>query len=148
MYKRIAAVVLVLAVIAGLALAKKEETLEQLAARADSAHVDQQPNLCMEVAERALKVGTDAYSANQYDQFRTSLQQVVTYSDKAHSAAITSKKHIKGTEIKIRKISEHLRDLKLNVNFDDEATVQAAIDKLESFRTDLLKSMFGSKSND
>lgn len=148
MYKRIGMVALFLAVVAGSVLAKKEETLEQLAARADSAHVDQQPSLCMEVAERALKAGTDAYTANQYNQFRTSLEQVVTYSDKAHSAAITSKKHVKGTEIKIRKISEHLRDLKLNVSFDDQATVQAAIDKLESFRTDLLKSMFGSKSND
>ena len=148
MYKRIGTVALILAVIAGLALAKKEETLQQLAARADSAQVDQQPNLCMEVAERALKEGTDAYTANQYVQFRTNLEQVVTYSDKAHSAAMTSKKHVKGTEIKIRKISERLRDLKLNVNYDDEATVQAAIDKLEKFRTELLKNMFGSKSND
>ena len=64
MYKRIGMVALFLAVVAGAVLAKKEETLEQLAARADSAHVDQQPSLCMEVAERALKVGTDAYTAN------------------------------------------------------------------------------------
>lgn len=148
MYKRIGMVALILAVIAGSVLAKKEETLEQLAARADAAHVDQQPNLCMEVAERALKQGTDAYSANQYAQFRTNLQQVITYSDKAHSAAMTSRKHVKGTEIKIRKISERLRDFKLNVSYDDQATVQAAIDKLEGFRTDLLKSMFGSKNND
>jgi len=148
MYKRIGTVALILAVIAGLARAKKDETLDQLAARADSAHADQQPSLCMEVAERALKEGTDAYSANQYAQFRTKLQQVVTYSDKAHSAAMTSRKHLKGTEIKIRKISERLRDLKLNVSYDDEATVQVAIDKLEGFRTELLKSMFGSKSND
>jgi len=148
MYKRIGTVALILAVVTGSAFAKKDETLDQLAARADSAHVDQQPGLCMEVAERALKEGMDAYTANQYQQFLTSLQQVVTYSGKAHSSAMTSKKHVKGTEIKIRKISERLRDFKLNVNYDDEATVQAAIDKLESFRTDLLKSMFGSKSND
>jgi hypothetical protein len=102
----------------------------------------------MEVAERALKAGTDAYKANQYEQFRTSLQQIVAYSDKAHTAAITSRKHVKNTEIKIRKISERLRDLKLNVSFDDQATVQNAIDKLEGFRTELLKSMFGSKNND
>ena len=149
MYKKIGTVALILAVMAGSTLAKKqEETLKQLAARADSAHADQQPDLCMQVAERALKQGSDAYKANQYDQFRINLQQVVTYSDKARSAAMTSKKHVKGTEIKIRKISERLRDFKLNVNYDDQATVQAAIDKLESFRTDLLKSMFGAKSND
>jgi hypothetical protein len=147
MCQRIAIVALLLAVVAS-AFARKEETLEQLAARADSAHVDQQPNLCMEVAERALKAGTDAYKANQDDQFRSSLQQVITYSDKARSAAINSRKHIKSTEIKIRKISERLKDLKLNVNYDDQATVQAVIDKLEKFRTDLLQSMFGSRGND
>jgi hypothetical protein len=31
------------------------------------------------------------------------------------------------------------------VDPDDQPVVQAAIDKLESFRTELLKSMFGSK---
>ena len=59
-----------------------------------------------------------------------------------------SDKRLKHTEIKIRGISNKLRDLKLNVDIDDQPGVQAAIDRLEGFRTELLHSMFGSKNND
>jgi hypothetical protein len=59
-----------------------------------------------------------------------------------------SDKHIKRTEIKIREISNKLRDLKLNVEVDEQPGVQAAVDRLEGFRTELLHSMFGSKNND
>jgi hypothetical protein len=34
------------------------------------------------------------------------------------------------------------------VDVDDQPLVQASEDKLEDFRTEILKSMFGSKSND
>jgi len=36
----------------------------------------------------------------------------------------------------------------LNIEADEQPPVQAAIDRLEGFRTELLHSMFGSKSND
>jgi hypothetical protein len=50
------------------------------------------------------------------------------------------------TEIKIRRLVARFRDLKQNVDADEQTAVQAAVDKLEGFRTDLLKSMFGSKN--
>jgi hypothetical protein len=127
---------------------RKDETLEQLIARAEAARPDQQPDLFVEIAERELKLANDAYKASQWEQFRGALQGIVKYSDSAHSAAMHSNKRLKHTEIKIRAISNKLRDLKLNVDIDDQPGVQAAIDRLEGFRTELLHSMFGSKSND
>ena len=82
------------------------------------------------------------------EQFRADLQQIVKYSDNAHSAAMHTDKHLKRTEIKIREISNKLRDLKLSVDVDEQAEVQAAVDRLEGLRTELLHSMFGSKNND
>jgi hypothetical protein len=123
----------------------RDEPLDQLIAKADAASGTQQVDLSIEVANRELKLTLDAYKANNASQGRSSLEQIVKYSDKAHSAAIHSGKKIKHAEIRIRRISERLRDLKLNVDPDDQPVVQAAIDKLESFRTELLKSMFGSK---
>lgn len=131
-----------------LCFAKQEESLDQLKARADAASPAEQTDLCIQVADRALKLTIDAYKANQPNEGRTSLDEVVKYSDKAHSASIRSGKKIKHTEIKIRRISERLRDLKFNTDVDDQPLVQAAIDKLEEYRTELLKSMFGSKSHD
>jgi hypothetical protein len=148
MRKRTGAILVFLLAAAVLSLGRKEETLEQLIARAEAARPDQQSDLFMQVAERELKSATDAYKASQWEQFRGALQDIVKYSDSAHSAAMHSNKRLKHTEIKIREISNKLRDLKLNVDIDDQPGVQAAIDRLEGFRTELLHSMFGSKNND
>lgn len=147
MTKYVGAVLMVLALIAP-CLGRKEETLQELIARAEAASVSQQPDLYMEVADRELKAAIDAYKVNKYDEFHADLDQIVKSSDRAHAAAIQSKKHIKRTEIRIRRISGRLRDVKTDVEFDQQAGVQSAIDRLEDFRTELLKSMFGSKSDD
>ncbi len=127
---------------------KRDETIEQLIARAEAAPVQQQSDLFLEVAERELKFATEAFKADKREEGRAALDQIVKYSDKAHSASISSGKRIKHTEIKLRQISGRLRDIKMNVDVDDQAQVQATIGKLEDFRSELLKSMFGSKNND
>ena len=126
---------------------KSDETTEQLIARADAARPDQQPDLYMEVAQRAVKSAPEAYKAEKVEEFRGALQQIVKYSDRAHAAALHSGKHIKNTEIKIREIAIRLRDIKLNVDVDDQPPVQAAVDQMEGFRTELLHSMFGTKGD-
>jgi glutaredoxin 2 len=148
MAKFAGAVLLVLLAASGLAVGKKDDSLQDLMTRADAANANQQPDLCMEVARRALDAGNDAYKAGNYNEFRTSLDQVQKYSEKAHAAAISSRKHLKSTEIKIRKVAERLKDVKSNVSYQDQPAVQGVIDKLEIFRTELLHSMFGSKNND
>jgi hypothetical protein len=141
--------ILIFLVTAGLVCsARQEDSLPQLMAKADAASSGQQADLCMEVAERELKLTIEAYKASKEEEGRASLQQIVKYSDKAHSAAIRSGKRLKHTEIKMRQIAGHLRDLKFNADVDDQPLVQAVVDKLEEFRTQILKSMFGSKSND
>jgi hypothetical protein len=131
-----------------LCFGRQQETLPQLMARADAAPPGQQADLCMEVAEREVKLALAAYKANKTDEARDSLQQIVKYADKGRSAAIQSGKRLKHTEIKLRQAALHLRDLKLNVDVDDQPLVQAAVDKLEDYRTEILKNMFGLKSND
>ena len=148
MRKRVWAVVVCLLAATLFSFGRKEESVEQLIARADAARPDQQPDLYMQVADRELKAVIEASKASQWDQFLTALQQTVKYSDSAHSAALHTDKHLKRIEIKIREISNRLRDLKLNVDVDEQPAVQEAVDRLEGFRTELLHSMFGSKSND
>ena len=128
--------------------AAKEESLEQLIARANAAKPDQQPDLYMQVADRLLKSATESYKNNRREQFQAEVQDIVKYCDSAHLAAMHANKHVKRTEIKIRQIATRLRDIKLNVDVDDQKQVQSAIDRLEGFRTELLHSMFGSKNND
>lgn len=130
------------------AFARQPETLPELIARADSARPDQQPKLYMEAAEIQHKAASNALKADHPDEFRTDLNGIVQNCDKAQAAAIKSKKHVKDTEIRIRRISSHLKEIKLDADVDDQPTVQKAIDQLEHFRTELLLSLFGGKGND
>jgi DNA repair photolyase len=147
MRKHVGVVVIFLVAASLLSFGKRDETIEQLIARAEAAPLQQQSDLFLEVAERELKLATEAFKADKREEGRTALEQIVKYSDKAHSAAIASRKRVKHTEIKLRQISGRLRDIKMNVDFDDQAQVQATIGKLEDFRSELLKSMFGPKNN-
>jgi polyhydroxyalkanoate synthesis regulator phasin len=126
-----------------LASGNKTETLQELIARAESARVEDRPALYVEIAERELKSANELYTAGKVDEARTAVQDVVTYSEKAHDAAIESGKRVKNTEIEFRKMAAKLRDIKRSLNFEDQAPVQAAAERLETLRTDLLSHMFG-----
>ena len=128
--------------------ARKPETLQELLARAEAAKTDQQPKLYMDAAERQHNAAADALKANRQDEFQADLNDLVEYCDKAQAAAIKSKKHVKDTEIRIRRISGHLKEMKLDADVDTQPTVQKAVDQLEHFRTELLLSLFGGKGND
>jgi hypothetical protein len=141
-------ILLLLLVAVTASFGRSDETIEQLIARAEAARPDQQPDLHMQVAQRELKLATEAFKADKLEEFRAAVQQIVKYSDSAHTAALHTGKHAKSTEIKIREIAIRLRDVKLNLDADEQPAVQDAIDRLQGFRTELLHSMFGSKSKD
>jgi hypothetical protein len=134
---------LVLLAASFLAFGFKTETLQELMARAEAAKVEDRPALCIEIAERQLKSADELFTAGKVEDAQAAVKDVVTYSEKAHDAAIQSGKKLKNTEIDFRKMAAKLRDIKRSLNFDDQAPVQAAADRLESLRTDLLSHMFG-----
>lgn len=128
------------------ALGSDNDTLEQLIARAQSASASQQLDLYLEIADRESKLAVNAYKTSNLEDSHKALDQTVDYADKAHANVLKSGKKLPHTEIKIRRLVARFRDLKQNVDADEQTAVQTAVDKLEGFRTDLLKSMFGSKN--
>jgi len=72
-------------------------------------------------------------------------KQLVGYSGKASDAASQIGKKLKDTEIALRKMAQKLRDLKRGLPYEDQGPVQAAADRLEQMRTELLSRMFGKK---
>lgn len=127
--------------------AADQETLDQLIARANAAQPGQQPDLFLEIADREVKLAIESYKANKPEDGSAAVEKVVSYADKAHALVLQSGKKLPHTEIKIRRMSRSLRDLKQNVEAEDQPVVQAGIDKLESFRSELLKAMFGAKKS-
>lgn len=125
------------------AVARKEESLENLKARVASANPDQRIGLCLEIAERQLTAADKLYNDGNVDQARAALDDIVAYSEKARDAANQSGKKLKNAEISVRKMASKLRDMKRTLNFEDQPPVQEAIDHLERVRSDLLARMFG-----
>jgi hypothetical protein len=128
-----------------LAFGRKEETVEELKARLDSAKGGERVELCLKIAERQLDAADKLYTAGKVDEAKADVQDVVTYAEQARDAATGSGKKLKNAEISVRKMANKMRDMKRSLNFEDQAPVQEAIDHLERVRTDLLARMFGSK---
>lgn len=145
---RIWAVISVLLLSSFTAVARKEDSLDDLKARVASASPEQRIGLCLEIAERQLSAADKLYNDGNVDQARAALDDIVAYSEKARDAANQSGKKLKNAEISVRKMAAKLRDIKRTLNFEDQPPVQDAIEHLERVRTDLLARMFGnSKEN-
>jgi chloramphenicol 3-O-phosphotransferase len=135
------AVLTVLLVLAAGALAR-EKPLAQLISEANAASLKSQPKLYTKIAQRQLKNADRLYRKGQIADAHAAVKDVATYCGKASEAAISSGKDLKRTEIAIRKMADRLRDIKLNLAFNERQSLQDAIDKLESMRTQLLTRMF------
>jgi hypothetical protein len=147
---RIRVIVLVFLALSSLAalarpLARNDENLSQLIARAESAPPGERPGLYIQIARRQAEAADKLYREGNAEAGSQALNDTVTYAEKARDAAASTGKRLKDTEIALRKIAEKFRDVKHNLPFDDQAPVQQAIDRLEKMRTDLLSAMFGKK---
>lgn len=137
--------VILLAAFAPSAFGRKEESLDQLIARAESARSEDRPAIYIEIARRKAEAADKLYDDGNAEAGSAALQDVVTYSKKATDSAIATGKKLKNTEITLRKMAEKFRDIKRSVAFDDQAPIQQTVDELEKMRTDLLAAMFGKK---
>jgi hypothetical protein len=126
----------------GMSLFGRDETLDQLKARADKSD---NPKLFVEVAQRELQLVSAAYDSSKYDEGRAALADVTAYAQKGVDVAISRRKDMKHVEIALRKMAAHLEGIARSADFDHRAAVQDAIDKLQQGRTALLNAMFEKK---
>jgi len=122
-----------------------EETTEALKARFESASPDARAELGIRIAQAQLRAADELYKEGHVDQARAAVDDIVTYSEKARDAAITSSKHLKNCEIAARKMAEKLRDIKRTLNVEDQPPLEQAVRRLEDVRTALLNEMFKKK---
>src|SRR5271169_3607300 len=143
--RRLALTMILLALAAAFGAAK-DETLEELKARVDRAHTVDRAELCIRIAQYQLRNADKLYSDGKVEEARAGVDDIVTYSEKARDAATQTKKHLKNTEIDVRKIADKLRDIKRTLAFEDQPPVEQAIRRLEDVRTTLLQEMFAKEN--
>lgn len=140
--RQLAISVFLIAVTSTACLAAKNEPVDALKLRLESARPEDRPGLCIQIAERQLRNADKLYVDGHVEQARAAIDDIVTYSEKARDSATQTKKHLKNVEIAVRKMAEKLRDIKRTLGFDDQPPVDRAIQRLEDIRTTLLKAMF------
>ena len=119
------------------------EPLPALKARADAAHGGEQAKLCLEYAHRILEDANALFTNGDVDRAQREIDEVVEYGRKAADAASSSGKHLKQTEIDLRKLSKRLHDIAATLAVEDRPPLQKAVEDLEQVRSDLLARMFG-----
>jgi len=126
--------------------AARDESVDELKARFETARPEERPELGIRIAQHQLRNADNLYRNGNVDQANAAVDDIATYSEKARDAATQTKKHLKNVEIDARKMAEKLRDIKRTLAFEDQPPVEQAIRRLEEVRTALLKEMF-SKEN-
>jgi hypothetical protein len=145
--RRLALYVLLLALASAYGAAK-DDTVDQLKARFESALPEDRPELAIQIARHQLRSADKLYTEGKIDQARAAIDDIVTYSEKARDTALQTKKHLKNVEIEARRMAEKLRDIKRTLAFEDQPPVEKAIRRLEDIRTVLLNEMFSKEKKE
>jgi hypothetical protein len=120
-----------------------DQSLPALKARADAARGGEQAKLCLEYAHRVLEDANALFTNGDVDKAQSEVGEVVEYGRKAADTASASEKHLKQTEIDLRKLSKRLHDIAETLAVEDRSPLLKAVDDIEQIRSDLLARMFG-----
>jgi hypothetical protein len=133
----------VLLVMAFAVAAGAVESAAELKTRADAAHGGEQAKLCLEYARLQLENSDKLFTDGDSDRGQAEIQEVVEYARKAADAAASSGKHVKDTEIKLRKLADRMHDIGETLAFEDREPVRKAVEQVQQIRSDLLVKMWG-----
>ena len=136
------AAIFVLLVFSASATPTQSATVEELKARLTSARAGDRIQPCIQIAELQLEAADKFYLTDETEKARTALDDVASFAEQARDSSIQFHKRQKQTEIAVRKMVRKLFDIRRAVNHDEQVPVQAAIDRLQRVRDDLLAAMF------
>jgi soluble cytochrome b562 len=140
---RLCGSILLAAAMASTSVASSHATVEELKARLQNAKPEERGAISLQIAERQVEAADKLYSNGKVDEAQAAIKDVVSYAGQAGEDSSQTGRHIKNTEIAMRKMAHRLNDIKSTVSYENQPTLQSAIDSLEKIRTDLLNKMFG-----
>lgn len=126
--------------------AGKTESLDELKTRADNAHGGDEAKFCIAYAHAELEHANDLFTEGNVDQAQSAVASVMAYVRKGTSAAKSSGKRLKQTEIELRKLEKRMKDIAESLNLDDRPPVFKSVDEIEQLRAGLLVAMFGAQA--
>jgi hypothetical protein len=143
MYRILIIVALLFATAA--AAADHQADYAALKTRAAAAKDRDQDKLYAQLAMSATAVANEQYTAGDVTKAQASIDEAVTFAEKARDAAVHSNKNLKQTEITLRETSRRMEDLRRSLALEDRPYLETAINRIETIRKQLLDQMFGIK---
>lgn len=119
-----------------------EESLDKLKARVTGAKPQEQPKLYAKIVDLEMKEVSRLFDSGDSSNAQQMLSTLTDDCEKGAQASVSTRKHMKQMEISLRKISEHLDQVRKSVDFESRPPVQSAIDRIEQARNRLLTAMF------
>src|SRR5664279_4590493 len=95
-----------------------------LKSRADGAQGAERVTLSLDYAHQQLELANKLYTDGDVEKGQAAIGEVLTYSERATSAATTANKKLKQTEIDLRKLEHRMRDIGQSLNIDDRPPVE------------------------
>jgi hypothetical protein len=117
-----------------------------LKARATTVRTGDQGKVYAQIAFHGTEVANDQYTAGDVTKAQATIDEVVSYAQKARDAARRSNKNLKQTEITLRETSRRLEEVRRSIAVEDRPYVETAINQVEGLRKELLEQMFGPKT--
>ncbi len=127
------------------AAASKNETLEEMKARAESASPNNKPLLYVEVAQREIEEANQLFITGDVENAHAMIKEAVQYAEKAGEAAIARRHKMKDTEIHLRRAEHRLNDIRRTLALEDQPDVEAAAEQIAAVRKRILEVMFAPK---
>lgn len=131
--------------LAAVATAAAEKSIAELKKELSSADLNKQHKLYAELARQQVEVANDLYTAGDVPQAEAAVNEIVAYAEKARETGLKSGKKLKKTEITLRKTSRRLADVGRTLSVEYRPHVEAAVERLDDVRSELLEKMFGLK---
>ena len=125
--------------------ADHQELYAALKVRAATAKSNDQDKIYAQLALHGTEVANDQYTAGDVAKAQGTIDEVVSYAEKARDAALGSNKNLKQTEIILRQASRRLEEVRRSLAVEDRSYLETAINRVENVRKELLDQMFGPK---
>ena len=143
---RLAIIILVLASCNALAAEKSlVEKIAERTAKADREDPAKRGEIYTDTALDYVLLATERFGAGDSEAAKDAVAKALEYAQKAADSAKMKGKHIKQTEIKLRRCSTRLEDLARTVSVLDRDPIKNAANQIDGLRAQLLDVMFKKK---
>ncbi len=96
-----------------------------------------------DIAHELVEVANTQFTNGDPDKGQASIQDAVSYAEKAATSAEVKGHKIKNAEITLRETARRIEEVRKTLDVDNQPPLKAAVERLEQLRKQLLQRMFG-----